>query len=81
MEDFYHLSSFHALLFTVNYLTIMFISFTVTGCSLELLKSGEKGIGIVCKNQDKLIRKKLISVGIHTGTNITVVQNFPAFVI
>jgi ferrous iron transport protein A len=81
MEDVYHLSSFYTSFFTVNHLPAMFTPFTVTGCSLELLKPGEKGIVTVCKNSDEIIRKKLISMGIHTGTNITVVQQFPAFVI
>lgn len=59
----------------------MFTSFTVTGCSLELLKPGEIGIVTVCKTQNETIRKKLISMGIHTGTNIIVEQLFPAFII
>lgn len=67
--------------FNVYYYLAMFKSFTVTGCSLELLKPGEIGIVTVCQTQDKTIRKKLISMGIHTGTNITVEQHFPAFII
>ncbi|NET00482.1 MAG: ferrous iron transport protein A [Sphaerospermopsis sp. SIO1G2] len=59
----------------------MFTSFTVTGCSLELLKPGDKGIVTVCKSQDETIRKKLIALGIRTGTNISVEQHFPSLVI
>ncbi|MBK1989467.1 ferrous iron transport protein A [Sphaerospermopsis aphanizomenoides BCCUSP55] len=59
----------------------MFTPFSVMGCSLELLKPGEQGIGTVCKTQDEIIRKKLISMGIKTGTNIIVEQQFPTFVI
>jgi ferrous iron transport protein A len=59
----------------------MFSPFSVTGCSLELLKTGEKGIVTCCKTQDETIRKKLISMGINTGTNISVEQQFPSFII
>jgi ferrous iron transport protein A len=59
----------------------MFTNFSVTGCSLELLKPGEKGIIIFCKTQNETIRKNLISMGISTGTNITVQQQFPNFMI
>lgn len=59
----------------------MFTPFSVTGCSLELLKPGDKGIVTVCKTQDQTIRKKLISMGIKTGTNISVEQHFPTFLI
>ncbi|WP_413175942.1 FeoA family protein [Anabaena azotica] len=59
----------------------MFTPFTVMGCSLELLKPGEQGIVTVCKTQDEIIRKKLISMGIKTGTQVIVEQQFPTFVI
>lgn len=59
----------------------MFTPFSITGCSLELMKPGEKGIVTVCKTQDEIIRKKLISFGIKTGTSIMVEQQFPALVI
>ncbi|MBD2569447.1 FeoA family protein [Anabaena lutea] len=59
----------------------MFTPFSVMGCSLELLKSGECGIVTVCKTQDEIIRKKLISMGIKTGNMITVEQQFPTLVI
>ena len=59
----------------------MFTPFTVMGCSLELLKSGEVGIVTVCQSQDETIRKKLILMGIKTGNTITVEQQFPTFVI
>jgi ferrous iron transport protein A len=59
----------------------MFTSFSVTGCSLELLRMGEKGIVTVCNTQDEKIRKKLIAIGIKTGTIISVEQQFPVFIV
>ncbi len=59
----------------------MFTSFSIMGCSLELLKSGECGIVTVCNSQDEIIRKKLISMEIKTGNMITVEQQFPTFII
>ncbi|MTJ48322.1 ferrous iron transport protein A [Dolichospermum sp. UHCC 0259] len=59
----------------------MFTPFTIMGCSLELLKSGELGIVTACQSQDETIRKKLISMDIKTGSKITVEQQFPTFVI
>lgn len=59
----------------------MFTPFSVTGCSLELLKPGERGIVIFYKTLDKTIRKKLISMGITSGTIITLEQQFPSWII
>ncbi|EFA68726.1 FeoA family protein [Cylindrospermopsis raciborskii] len=59
----------------------MFTPFTVVGCSLELLQTGEKGIVTVCQPQNEIIKKKLISMGIRTGTNIMVEQKLPVFII
>ncbi|MDZ8257588.1 FeoA family protein [Nostoc sp. ChiQUE01b] len=59
----------------------MFTSFSVTGCSLELLRTGERGIVTFCKTQNKTILKKLISMGIVTGTHITLKQHFPSLII
>ncbi|MBS3025877.1 ferrous iron transport protein A [Dolichospermum sp. ST_con] len=59
----------------------MFTPFSIMGCSLELLKLGDCGIITACKSQDETIRKKLISMGIKTGTTITVEQQFPTFMI
>ncbi len=59
----------------------MFTRFSVTGCSLELLKPGEKGIVTFCKNQDKKILTKLISMGITPGTTITLKKRFPSLLI
>ena len=59
----------------------MFAPFSVIGCSLELLKSGECGIVTICKSQDETITKKLLSMGIKTGNTITVEQQFPTIVI
>ncbi|MEA5564668.1 MULTISPECIES: FeoA family protein [unclassified Anabaena] len=59
----------------------MFTPFSVAGCSLELLRLGEKGIVISCKIQDQAVMKKLISLGLTTGTNITVEQEFPSLLI
>ncbi|MDZ7995072.1 MAG: FeoA family protein [Nostoc sp. EfeVER01] len=59
----------------------MFTSFSVTGCSLELLRIGERGIVIFCKTQDKTILKKLTFMGIVTGTHISLKQDFPSFIL
>ncbi|MFN6465051.1 MAG: FeoA family protein [Nostoc sp. DedVER02] len=59
----------------------MFTRFSVTGCSLELLRIGEQGIVTFCKIQDEIILNKLISIGITTGSIITLEQNFPSFII
>lgn len=59
----------------------MFIPFSVTGCSLELLKIGEQGIVSFCKSQDETIFKKLISMGITRGTAITLEQRLPFLII
>ncbi|MEH2228462.1 MAG: FeoA family protein [Nostoc sp.] len=59
----------------------MFANFNVTGCSLELLKTGERGIVVFCKTQDETILKKLISIGIIEGTNITIKQHSPSFIL
>jgi ferrous iron transport protein A len=59
----------------------MFAPFSVTGCSLELLKLGEKGIVTFCKTQDKALLKKLTSLGLTAGVTITVEQKFPSLLI
>ncbi len=59
----------------------MFTPFSVTGCSLELLQVGEKGIITFCKIQDDIILKKLKSLGVATGTTITLEQQFPSLII
>ncbi|MBD2385281.1 FeoA family protein [Cylindrospermum sp. FACHB-282] len=59
----------------------MYTPFSIIGCSLELLKPGERGIVIFSKSQDETIRRKLILMGISSGTNITLEQAFPAGII
>ncbi|MBN3927632.1 FeoA family protein [Nostoc sp. NMS4] len=59
----------------------MFTRFTVTGCSLELLKTGERGIVTFCKSQDKTILKTLILMGIRTGSHVTLKQHLPSLII
>jgi len=59
----------------------MFTSFSVTGCSLELLGVGEQGIIAFCKIEDETILNKLISKGIIPGKYITVQQRFPLLII
>jgi len=59
----------------------MFTRFSVTGCSLELLRTGEQGIITFCKNQDETILKKLISMGVTPGNTITLEQHFPSLII
>ncbi|ADI63597.1 FeoA family protein ['Nostoc azollae' 0708] len=50
----------------------MFTAFSIMGCSLELLKTCAQGIVTVCKTQDEIIRKKLISMRIKTGTQVLI---------
>ncbi|MBW4612923.1 MAG: ferrous iron transport protein A [Desmonostoc vinosum HA7617-LM4] len=59
----------------------MFIPFSVTGCSLELLRTGERGIISFCQHQDATIIKKLISMRLTPGTIITLEQRFPDLII
>ncbi|MEH2377054.1 FeoA family protein [Nostoc sp.] len=59
----------------------MFTRFSVTSCSLELLRMGERGIVIFCKSQDETILTKLISMGVIPGTTITLEQHFPSLII
>jgi ferrous iron transport protein A len=59
----------------------MFTPFSITGCSLELLRTGEQGIVTFCKSQDEIILNQLISIGVTLGTIITLEQNFPSFII
>ena len=56
-------------------------SFTVAGCSLELLNPGERGVVTKFKSQDETIINKLIAMGIIPGVFITLEQRFPSFVI
>ncbi|AUB39562.1 Fe2+ transport system protein FeoA [Nostoc flagelliforme CCNUN1] len=55
----------------------MFSPFSIAGCSLKLLRTGERGIVTFCKSQDKTIFKKLISKGVTPGSSITLEQKFP----
>ncbi|MEH2383332.1 MAG: FeoA family protein [Nostoc sp.] len=59
----------------------MFTDFSVTGCSLELLRTGERGIVTFCKSQDERILKKLILTGVTPGTTITLKQHYPSLII
>ncbi|MEH1794402.1 MULTISPECIES: FeoA family protein [unclassified Nostoc] len=59
----------------------MFTPFNVSGCSLELLRTGERGIVSFCKTQDETILKKLISIGVIPGATITLEQQFPLLLI
>ncbi|MBC1276387.1 ferrous iron transport protein A [Nostoc sp. UCD121] len=59
----------------------MFTPFSVTGCSLELLRTGERGIVTFCKTQDETILNRLISTGITPGNAIILEQKFPSFII
>ncbi|MEJ6482088.1 FeoA family protein [Nostoc punctiforme UO1] len=59
----------------------MFTPFSITGCSLKLLRTGEQGIVTFCKSQDEIILNQLISIGVTLGTIITLEQNFPSFII
>jgi ferrous iron transport protein A len=55
--------------------------FTVSGSSLELLSSGERGVVTKFKSNDETIIKKLMAMGVTPGISITLEQKFPSFVI
>ncbi|MDZ8189072.1 MAG: FeoA family protein [Nostoc sp. ChiSLP02] len=59
----------------------MFTPFSVTGCSLELLRVGEQGIITFCKIEDQKMLNQLLSKGITPGKYITVKQRFPSLII
>ncbi|MFW9260421.1 FeoA family protein [Nostoc sp. CALU 546] len=59
----------------------MFTRFSVAGCSLELLRAGERGIVTFCKTQDEKILSQLISMGIKPGTTITLKHKLPSLII
>ncbi|MDZ8026518.1 MAG: FeoA family protein [Nostoc sp. ChiQUE01a] len=59
----------------------MFTPFSVTGCSLELLRVGEQGIITFCKIKDETILNKLILMGIKPGKSITVQQRLPSLIL
>jgi ferrous iron transport protein A len=59
----------------------MFTPFSVTGCSLELLRMGERGIVTFCKSQDQTILNQLISMRITPGTTISLKQKFPSLIL
>lgn len=59
----------------------MFTPFNIIGCSLELLRTGERGIVTFCKVQDETIHQKIISMGVTTGTIITLEQQLPSLII
>ena len=55
--------------------------FTVSGSSLELLKTGEQGIITSCQSTDEEIIKKLNVMRVKPGIFITLEQRFPSLVI
>jgi ferrous iron transport protein A len=59
----------------------MFNPFTVTGCSLELLRTEERGIIAFYKSQDETILKKLTAMGLIPGVTISIKQRFPSLLI
>ncbi len=65
----------------LSLIVTMFTPFSVTGCSLELLQVGEQGIITSCKIPDDLVLKKLKSLGVATGTVVTLEQQFPSLII
>lgn len=59
----------------------MFSPFSVVGCSLELLRTAERGIVTFCKSPDETIFKKLISKGVTPGSILTLEQKFTSLII
>lgn len=59
----------------------MFPSFKVTGSSLTLLRTGERGIVKFYNSQDEIILEKLRLIGLTPGTSITLEQQFPFLIV
>ncbi|MDJ0573671.1 MAG: FeoA family protein [Xenococcaceae cyanobacterium MO_234.B1] len=55
--------------------------FSVHYSPLNFLGTKTQGIITAIRNKDDKIVKKLLSMGIHTGMQITLEQRFPSFVI
>ncbi|MCU0568751.1 MAG: ferrous iron transport protein A [Oculatellaceae cyanobacterium Prado106] len=56
-------------------------TFTVSGCSLKLLKPGEKGVITRFQPTNDLTTRKLSEMGIRPGATITLEKRFPAYLI
>ncbi len=55
--------------------------FSVHYSPLNFLGTKTQGVITAIRNKDDKIVKKLLSMGIHTGMQITLEQRFPSFVI
>lgn len=55
--------------------------FSVCSSPVSLLKTKEKGIIIRFQNNDEAIVKKMMTMGLNTGQEITLEQRFPSFMI
>jgi ferrous iron transport protein A len=55
--------------------------FTVCSASLNLMKTGEKGIVTRFRSSDETITHKLTAMGITAGMKITLEQRFPSYII
>lgn len=56
-------------------------TFTVQGCSLNLLKAREQGVVSRIQGKDDSVVQKLRSMNITPGTQVTVEQRSPRFIV
>lgn len=55
--------------------------FTVSGCSLRMLRLGERGTIVHVNHSDEIVSQKLRTIGLTTGKTITLEQRFPRFIV
>ncbi|MDJ0510137.1 MAG: FeoA family protein [Crocosphaera sp.] len=55
--------------------------FTIESSALNLMKESEKGVITKFRKNDVNLLRKLISIGIMPGLNITLEQKFPSYII
>lgn len=56
-------------------------TFTIESSALNLMKERDKGVITQFRKNDETLLRKLISIGIMPGLNITLEQKFPSYVI
>ncbi|MGK7938814.1 MAG: FeoA family protein [Crocosphaera sp.] len=56
-------------------------TFAIESSALNLMKEKEKGVITQFRKNDETLLRKLISIGIMPGLNITLEQKFPSYII
>ena len=56
-------------------------NFAIESSALNLMKEREKGVITQFRKNDETLLRKLISIGIMPGLNITLEQKFPSYII